>query len=251
MEIKKVKDANRKFYNIAADVYEEVDGRRGNDISGWLDDKIRELAAVVPTGERLLDIGCGTGFVLKKVNSCFSLRVGIDISFQVLKHAQKYTHHICNADNDFLPFKDNQFDAVTCLAVLHHMPNHEQLIKEIFRVLKPGGVFYSDHDLDIRFNRIFKIPLYFFRKIKDARGRYLNACPDLTEELYDCSEIHEEGIEVNMLKGYLQKCGFSGSIFFYHWAGLGKIFNIIQKVYGERRSFPRGFAPSFSITAIK
>lgn len=245
-----VKKANREFYDLAAGVYEAVDGRRGEAVSRWLDRKLRDLSLAAGSGA-LLDIGCGTGFVLRKAAPWFPRRVGVDISLATLKLATKDTELVCCADNDYLPFGNARFGVVTCLAVLHHMPRHEALFREIFRVLGPGGLFYSDHDLDARFNRVWNLPLRLYRAVRKPKMKYIQACPALTEELYDYAEIHEEGIEVTELVDLLKDAGFREVKVRYHWTGLGGVFNAVQKLAGEQKSFPRGFAPSFSLMARK
>ncbi|PIP24953.1 MAG: hypothetical protein COX34_01400 [Candidatus Nealsonbacteria bacterium CG23_combo_of_CG06-09_8_20_14_all_36_12] len=96
-------------------------------------------------GEKVLDLGCGNGryfplFEEKEVDY-----FGIDNSAELIKIAkEKYPQakfHIANALN--LPFPNNYFDKVYSIAVFHHMPSEEfriRFLKEVKRVLKPGGL---------------------------------------------------------------------------------------------------------------
>lgn len=249
---KRVKDANKKFYNLAADIYEQADGRRGEGVaSGWLDLRLERLSGAEGRKKKLLDVGCGTGFVLRKAQRYFAFSAGVDISEKVLLHARQATQNVCCSDVDSLPFSAESFDVVTSIAVLHHLVEHKNLFQEIHRVLKPGGVFYSDHDLDRRFNQIFRMPLGIYRMIRNSKKRYIDACPELTSELYELSEIHEHGLDVKNLEGELRGCGFKDVTLFFHWTGLAPLFDKIQESYGRERSFPHGLAPSFSLMATK
>jgi len=102
-------------------------------------------------GERILDLGCGEG---RHAISCY-LRcdadvVGVDRSATDLATARQRLHEFgsekpnkrctfVQADGLELPFADNAFDKVICAEVLEHVPDYEAMLREIRRVLKPGG----------------------------------------------------------------------------------------------------------------
>lgn len=87
-------------------------------------------------GSKILDVGCGIGFVS-------SLRpdldiVGIDISDGML---ERNPHRCLKAPAEEIPFKDNYFDVVLCRSLLHHLEDPGVGMSEMTRVLKPGGSF--------------------------------------------------------------------------------------------------------------
>jgi len=114
----------------------------------------KEIAKIVnPDRETsLLDIGCGWGLLLKELhNMDRELKLyGIDISpkmVHVAKLKLKNIDHveIIEGSADKLPYKNNSFEYITCILSFHHHPNSLQSLKEMFRVLKPGGkVFLLD-----------------------------------------------------------------------------------------------------------
>jgi ubiquinone/menaquinone biosynthesis C-methylase UbiE len=53
---------------------------------------------------------------------------------------------LVNGDINKLPFKSGIFDCITAYSLLHHLPKHHTLFKEIYRVLNEHGFFYSDWD---------------------------------------------------------------------------------------------------------
>ena len=56
-----VKDANREFHDLVADVYDQLGSREDTEFKTWLEDKIKKLKGLT-RGECLLDLGCGRGF---------------------------------------------------------------------------------------------------------------------------------------------------------------------------------------------
>ncbi len=99
--------------------------------------------------ERALELGCGTGFFLLNLKQAGVLNSGAvtDISPGMVAVAQRNARGLGFevdgrvADAERLPYDDNEFDLIVGHAVLHHIPDVEQAIRESLRVLKPGGRF--------------------------------------------------------------------------------------------------------------
>jgi ubiquinone/menaquinone biosynthesis C-methylase UbiE len=100
-------------------------------------------------GLAVLDIGCGTGnqLIADRAASISAAPVGLDRSFGMLRQARRKAPEIAwvQADAAALPFREQSFDFVTCQFALHHMPDKSGVIRETFRVLRPGGRFVM-HD---------------------------------------------------------------------------------------------------------
>lgn len=99
------------------------------------------------TGERVLEIGCGGGFYAYEAAKCVGStgRVcAIEISEEQIQAAKEYCAEYAwveyqMADAVNLPFEGAEFDAVYCTQVLEYVPEIERALKEIHRVLRPGG----------------------------------------------------------------------------------------------------------------
>lgn len=93
----------------------------------------------VPTGVSL-DIGCGTGIflrMLKKRGTAY----GLDISERALSYCRtNKCDSLVRAAGSPLPFKDNSFSLVTLLDMIEHVDNDLDVMKEVYRVCKPGGL---------------------------------------------------------------------------------------------------------------
>jgi SAM-dependent methyltransferase len=95
-------------------------------------------------GERVLEIGCGTGCDLLQFAKHGAQAVGVDITPEHLRLARERIGQLAEvreAEATRLPFPDGSFDYVYSHGVLHHIENPRRVVEEIFRVLKPGGRF--------------------------------------------------------------------------------------------------------------
>lgn len=93
--------------------------------------------------DRILDVGCGTGIWLDRLGHQYgTVGVGVDVSTDSLRTAYSEaleTHKFMCADATLLPLSDGEFDAVFSLDVLEHVPHQDRFLKELVRVIKPGG----------------------------------------------------------------------------------------------------------------
>ncbi|MBY4380309.1 methyltransferase domain-containing protein [Rhodococcus fascians] len=104
--------------------------------------------AALPYG-RALELGCGTGFFLLNLMQAGIADKGsvTDLSPGMVKVALRNAEHLGLdvdgrvADAETIPYDNDTFDLVVGHAVLHHIPDVEQSLREVLRVLKPGGRF--------------------------------------------------------------------------------------------------------------
>ena len=128
----------------------------------WLYDSISRLAALSVGGERrfrtlawqgldinrdakVLDLCCGAGQSTQFLVQNSSDVTGLDISPVALARATKQVPQAQYVEGlaENIPLEDSQFDLVHTSAALHEMapPQREQIMREVLRVLKPGGIF--------------------------------------------------------------------------------------------------------------
>lgn len=110
-----------------------------------INEAIRESLSGGPVGD-LLDIGTGTGRILKLLGDRAELAVGIDISSEMLLIARTNLHAagldrcmVRPGDMYRLPFANESFDTVTMDQVLHEAEQPRAVIAEAVRMLRPGG----------------------------------------------------------------------------------------------------------------
>jgi methionine biosynthesis protein MetW len=105
---------------------------------------------LTPKGKRVLDIGCGNGYMLFRLVDKYTELYGIDIAPSRLEEAkktiaEKYSDlpnrfHFCEANLDKgIDFENSFFDTIICIATLEHVYDIYLLVKEIYRMLNQGG----------------------------------------------------------------------------------------------------------------
>lgn len=97
--------------------------------------------ALLRRNARILDAGCGTGLLGIKMQHLGNVE-GVDIHTKAIKFSRKRGLSVHKASLLKLPFRDNTYDVVTCVDVLYHTQIRDDALalKELYRVLKPGGV---------------------------------------------------------------------------------------------------------------
>lgn len=159
------------------------------------------------TGDVVLDLGCGEGrHVISAYIEGDVQSVGVDLSLADLQTTRdKFAdfHEPDNAAKSFalssanalaLPFADNSFDKVICSEVLEHIPDYQGALKEIQRVLKPGGLFCAS------------VPRTWPEKI----------CWSLSDAYHQVVGGHLRIFRARNLRGEIEGLGFHH--FHRHWA---------------------------------
>ena len=117
---------------------------------------LREVAAL-PVKGRLLDVGGGTGRVSSAIRDLVDEVVVADVSFGMLRETHRAATStplsaglkpVCGG-SESLPFADNSFERIIMVDALHHVINHAESAREMFRLLKPGGLLVIEEP-DIR-----------------------------------------------------------------------------------------------------
>ena len=135
------------------------------DAGHWWDGSrrwLRALQNIVPArlsyfdqfaswrGAQVLDLGCGGGFMAEALAQRGAGVTGVDPAEKAIAaaiahaRAQGLSIRYITAGGEHLPIADASMDAVVCVDVLEHVDDIDQVLNEIHRVLKPGGLFCFD-----------------------------------------------------------------------------------------------------------
>lgn len=133
------KNLSKSAFNVQANTY-DVD-KNGKHARGQYKYVLNELQQL--DFQKILDVGCGTGEILKSIKERYSFvkLYGLDISEEMLKQANdklKGTATLILGDAENITLETNSFDLLLCTDSFHHYPNPQQAISEFYRVLKHG-----------------------------------------------------------------------------------------------------------------
>lgn len=131
----------KNFYDsIQGDVYEKACKSWFLPRRLWHAHKNRKVVKKVK-GKRVLEVGCGSGTIVKRLLKKDKNVVGVDIGKKFLNFCQSSYRKaaFCGADAQHLPFSDNSFDTIVCSEVIEHLSNPKKSLKEFKRILHPNG----------------------------------------------------------------------------------------------------------------
>ena len=203
--------------------------------------RVRMLTAHLTGTDKVLEIGCGTGYFTKEIIKSGAFVTAIDISPELLAIAKD---EIMTDNVNFvienayeMSFADNSFDSIVGSSVLHHL-DIEKAVSEMYRVLKPGGSIYFTEPNMMN-------PQIALQKNIPALKRRLGDSPDETAFFrWSLSKL-------------MQKAGFTGIVIkpfdFLHPAVPVSLIPIISKTGEVIEKVPvlREIAGSLYITAKK
>ncbi|MBP8910381.1 MAG: class I SAM-dependent methyltransferase [Phycisphaerae bacterium] len=168
-----------EYYQGAdAAVYERVHGEIFNPIEQQrLRGMLRQALESIRTGTgqiQALDFGCGSGNLTRHLIELGAHTTSADLSEDFLKDIRRkfsasglsQTLKLNGRDLSNVP--DAQFDLVAAYSVLHHVPDYLAIVRELCRVVKPGGVLYLDHEATETY---FQRPPHYGEFLRRARPR--------------------------------------------------------------------------------
>jgi SAM-dependent methyltransferase len=144
--------ASRRWWDADADAYLAAHGEFLGQLDlVWCPEGLREADAGLlgeVRGERVLELGCGAAAGARWLRTAGARAVGLDLSAGMLRHARAaadrtgVTVPLVQADALALPFRDACFDAVcTAFGAIPFVADSAALMREVARVLRPGGRF--------------------------------------------------------------------------------------------------------------
>ena len=216
---------NCKFHDKIVEKYEKLHGEIFNPIEqNRINEKIKSAINYIKTdsiSKHALDFGCGTGNLTKYLIENGIITTSADISYKSLhyiraQYSESYLSNCVQINGINLDcLKDNKFEMVATYSVLHHIDDYLSILKELIRVLKPGGILYIDHEVNPSYWKQSDVYKNLLLQMKPGRKRYLKllsfhwylqrikllANPRYQEEgdIHVFSDDHIEWIKINTL----------------------------------------------------
>lgn len=223
-------------------LYDEYHQRNGKVVSDWaklMGKNFKEILLFLnkslPGKGKLLDIGCGYGHFIEIMKRQGWSVYGIDLSHKVLLYAKEKGLDVLETSIDDVSFPDEYFDVVTAFYVLEHVTNPLQVLKNIYKMLKPCGILVLrvPHTTPIiRFlsffrikNNLYDIPYHLFdyspqtithllKKSGFSTVRVIPGCPTIPVNVFE--------MVVSLVSGSLSKFLFAISARKFLLPGISK-----------------------------
>lgn len=236
----KVIEANIALHSRMSDDYSTCEPHFRPENIQKVEDKLKPVIEAT-NAKRLLDLGCGTGFMINIAKKYVQEIHGVDVTQAMMDKVDKSGHAtivLHNHDTGSFPVEEGSFDVVTGYSFLHHLYDVVPTLQTAYKALRTGGQFYADLDPNY----------YFWEGVNqlDRNGQYdgivkreiemvtykdedIEKNFGVDKEVFNQAEFGKNikgGFREEELVAALKNIGFTDVQFFYHWfIGQGKLIN--------------------------
>jgi ubiquinone/menaquinone biosynthesis C-methylase UbiE len=227
----KVIEANIAVHSKLAAQYQQCEPHFRPENVAKVERRLRELVKET-RAQKMLDLGCGTGFMINIARTHLRHIIGVDVTAAMLERVDKSGPakiEVVNHDTGTYPAERGVFQLVTAYSFLHHLAELLPTFRVASRALAPGGKFYADLD-----------PNFYFWKGIDKLERHGNYHPlvqreieavtfkdeeieakfGVSREVFNHAEFGKDmagGFKEETLREQLKEAGFSRVDVHYHW----------------------------------
>ncbi|MEO8399326.1 MAG: class I SAM-dependent methyltransferase [Ignavibacteriaceae bacterium] len=171
--------------------YEEIENYRYS--------KIRSIKAIANfekyKDKRVLEVGCGLGTDGRQFAKNGSVYFGINLDEGSTKYAKEAFElmglkgEILQMNAEKMRFESNTFDHIYSHGVIHHSPNTEAIVGEMFRVLKPGGtitvMIYNKSSINYYFEIMFLRKIFRLLLYPQSAPKYISKITGFKKEIFE------------------------------------------------------------------
>jgi len=214
-----------------ASIYEKTEPHFRSENIEIVETHIKKAAALTGT-QALLDLGCGTGFVINIAKRIFKNIIGVDVTPAMLAKVDKTGDaniQLHEHDTGTFAVEPASFDVVTAYSFLHHLYDIRPTLATAAKALKQGGIFYADLDPNFYFwNSISELtsgqeydPIVQ-REIEHVthKDSEMNREHNIPNQTFNDAEYGKSalgGFKEETLRKMLFDVGFSNIEFHYYW----------------------------------
>jgi SAM-dependent methyltransferase len=213
-------EANRQFHSLMASQFNETQPYFMEENRTRVRLAMEELRARAPISS-LLDLGCGTGFVIDLANDLFDHIVGVDITPEMMERVvprKNLKLKLAPADKTGEP--SSTYGVATAYGLLQHLAEYGPTFREAYRCLAPGGLFYADESQNFSCNQALRdiseqkdLSPFLSREVEAVRGdakRY-HAAFGLSETVVATAMYQGRmrgGVKAEEVEAALREAGF-------------------------------------------
>ncbi|WP_373532544.1 class I SAM-dependent methyltransferase [Vampirovibrio sp.] len=244
-------NANIEVHSRTADEYHTEPHFRPENIAK-VNEKLGNLARQTQA-QKMLDLGCGTGFMINIAKQYVPHIDGVDVTQAMLDRVDtsgEANIRLFNHDTGSFTVEKNAYDLVTAYSFLHHLYDIVPTLKTAYDALKPGGKFYVDLDpnyyfwagidqldRDGAYDAIVKREIEMVSHIDEQVGKRFN----IDFELINLAEYGKNvkgGFKAEELDPLLRSVGFQSVELQYYWyIGQGYLINHEQYSPDKRQEY--------------
>lgn len=231
---KKVVDANIAVHSKLAAFYEKTEPHFRSENVAIVDARVREVVAAT-RAQKLLDLGCGTGFMISIAKKHVRHVVGVDVTRAMLDRVDTSGDariELHEHDTGSFPAEAGAFDVVTAYSFLHHLYDVEPTIGTAAKALRKGGIFYVDLDPNFYFwDAITRLEKEGVREGCDPivqreidavahKDDQIAAEYGIPNDVFNDAEYGKTatgGFKEEVLREHLFRAGFTSVTFRYYW----------------------------------
>jgi len=151
LDNRQLNDEGRELWNSKAEFWDNLHGDEGNSFHRTLISPSVERLLDLQQGERVLDIGCGSGVLARRLSELGGKVTAFDFSSELIKLAkargqtsdEPIDYHVIDATDEeaMVALGEGQFDAITCTMTLMDVPTIEPIFRAVKRLLMDNGRF--------------------------------------------------------------------------------------------------------------
>jgi ubiquinone/menaquinone biosynthesis C-methylase UbiE len=223
-----VLEANIAFHTALAADYDDEQPHFRAENKALVSARLSQLANTAG-GDVLVDFGCGTGFVIQLALPYFRRVYGVDATPAMLQLVDVSSGRVelLQARTDQTGLPDATANVITANSFLHHLYDIRPTLQEAYRVLKPGGVFFSEEDPNHDFwHAIAEVRAAGSQPVAREVQAVLNVAEQLEEQkgisattvrLAEYQKMVVGGMRADHLRETFKEIGFSDVHVEYYW----------------------------------
>ena len=235
----KVIDANIALHSKMSDEYSSCEPHFRPENITAVEAKLKPVFERTQA-KRMLDLGCGTGFMINIAKKYLQEIHGVDVTQAMMDKVDKTGKariELFNHDTGSFPLQQ-EYDVVTAYSFLHHLYDIEPTLQTAFKALRKGGIFYADLDPNYYFwegvnmlNRNDSFDPIVKREIEMVtyKDEDIEKNFGVEKEIFNSAEYGKNikgGFRQEDLELALTNAGFTKINFFYNWfIGQGQLIN--------------------------